>query len=100
MNLKIIKATLYSSLSKKPRIHFFAHNESILEDLTERYSRPYHQFKQTLPKLKSLLNLPTDIKVKWSQYAGCKCGCSPGFIIQNANELNLSQNISVDYVIE
>jgi len=27
------------------------------------------------------MGLPADTKVRWSQYAGCSCPCSPGFVV-------------------
>lgn len=35
------------------------------------------------PTLKKILN--RDVELKFSQKAGCSCGCSPGFIIQDGS---------------
>ena len=73
----------YKERSNKTVIHFFHENESILENLMERHSRPSKLYKELFPKIKAKLSLSNDIEATWSQKAGCSCGCSPGFIVKN-----------------
>ena len=69
----------------KTRVYFFVADESILENLTKRFHRPYEAYRKILPEVFKQINLPPDIKAKWRQKAGCKCGCSPGFILDGDN---------------
>ncbi len=47
-----------------------------------RRNNPFKDYReQVLPKAFPMLGLPADTKVRWSQKAGCSCGCSPGFVI-------------------
>ena len=66
----------------KPRIHFFPEGESIFQNLCFRHDRPYEIYRQFLPRVLEALGLPPDTSCRWSQKAGCSCGCSPGFIVQ------------------
>ena len=67
---------------RKTRVYVWPQNESILENLMNRHERPYTLYrKEIMPNVVSALDLPY-AKWRWSQYAGCGCPCSPGFIIQ------------------
>lgn len=65
----------------KPRVYISV-NETILENLINRRSRPVSEYRRLMPQVMTLLGLPADTKAVWSQKAGCSCGCSPGFIVQ------------------
>ncbi len=63
------------------KIYIFP-RETLIENLQARSMRPHSLYrKQVIPVVLKKMNLPADTKVKWSQFAGCKCGCSPGFIV-------------------
>lgn len=66
-----------------PRIYVFPKGETVLEHLVERHSRPYSLYrKEVLPEVWAQLGIdPATVKVRWDQYAGCSCPCSPGFIV-------------------
>ena len=71
-------------LAPKGRIYVFRSKESILDNLVNRWNTPYKMYKtEVLPQVFAQLNMPSDVKVAWSQRAGCSCGCSPGFIIKS-----------------
>ena len=57
------------------RVYVWPRGESILENLCNRRSRPYTEYRKLLAG-KSFME-----KARWSQKAGCSCGCSPGFIL-------------------
>lgn len=63
---------------KRMRVHFFAHGEATVPGL-----------KKLLPEVLAKAGVhPEAIKVcvqqsRWSQKAGCSCGCSPGFVVNN-----------------
>jgi len=67
---------------KNSRLHIFQSGETILENLFNRHNRPFHLYKKAV--IPAVL---AEFKAKgivaegfsWSQYAGCSCGCSPGF---------------------
>jgi hypothetical protein len=83
--LKInIRDTVDSKARWKPsRVYIFPQGESLLDNLQNRKSRPYNEYrKQVMPAVIKALGLPAGTKVKWSQYAGCSCPCSPGFIVE------------------
>jgi hypothetical protein len=76
------KGFSYRELNKNPRIYVSIANESIFENLVLRRSRPTKVFRQaatTALKEKGI----TPKKMRWSQYAGCSCPCSPGFILDD-----------------
>jgi hypothetical protein len=71
---------LNRDFGKKARIYFWHEDESILENFGNRVSRPVDVYRKFLPQVAVALGLPEDTKFRWSQYAGCSCPCSPGFI--------------------
>lgn len=80
--MKIEMMPQYKERYRNTRVFIEIAKETILENLVERHDRPHTQWrKEVLPKVFSQLNLPPDTKVRWSQYAGCTCPCSPGFIL-------------------
>ena len=74
----------YRGYFSKPKIYIWPEDESILDNLMNRRSRPYQFYrKEVLPEVFKQLGWDPDTKVRWSQYAGCTCPCSPGFRIQD-----------------
>ena len=71
------------------RVYVNIKGESILDNLMNRRERPYNVFKkEVMPKVMDHLEATLGIdrknfKVSWSQYAGCSCPCSPGFILKS-----------------
>jgi hypothetical protein len=67
----------------KSRIYFWPTGESILDNLTNRRSRPYELYRELIPQVFDQLGLQFTpaLKARWSQRAGCSCPCSPGFIL-------------------
>lgn len=66
----------------KTRVYIFP-SETILENLMNRRERPAKQWKkEILPVVLGRLGIDMSrVKIRWSQYAGCSCPCSPGFIL-------------------
>ena len=61
-----------------------AEDETVIEQLFNRRERPHAVWRKTvLQKVLKELDFPADTKVRWSQYAGCSCPCSPGFILSS-----------------
>lgn len=68
--------TRYNSAS---RAYIFVNNESVLDNLVNRRSRPVAAYRSVLLDLYPEL----EGRIRWSRTAGCGCGCSPGFIIDH-----------------
>lgn len=65
------------------RIYLWPEGETILQNLANRHSRPTKQWrKEVIPQVLEQLGYPKDAKVRFSQKAGCRCGCSPGWIME------------------
>lgn len=64
---------------RKARAYVGVKNESLAENLVNRRNRPVVQYKKIVQQVLWALNMET--KFAWSQYAGCSCPCSPGFIL-------------------
>ena len=73
-----------------PKIYVFVDNESIMDNLINRHSRPYEEYKKhVLPQVMKeiekrdpkLFAQIKDAKWSWDKHCGCSmCPCSPGFI--------------------
>jgi len=62
--------------NKATRIHVFHEGETLIQNLIERARRPVSMYRS------KVLEAHPDLEghIRWSQTAGCSCGCSPGFI--------------------
>lgn len=73
--------------ARKSVIYVHVTNQDFAKPVAELFSgwrrnNPFRDYReQVLPKAFPMLGLPSDTKVRWSQKAGCSCGCSPGFVI-------------------
>lgn len=69
----------------RPRIYIHLDGETIRVNLEKRRERPYSIYKkEVLPQVWRALGLNgNEIKVGWSQKAGCSCSCSPGFVVKD-----------------
>ncbi len=77
-------------------MYIFHSDEDIVDDLINRHSRPHLQYrKEILPKVREVLNISSDVKFNWNQKAGCKCPCSPGFLISDPDYKYTKYIISV-----
>lgn len=68
------------------RIFFSFANETVLENLENRHGRPYNALRELIPAILEKAQMGPfrfyhDVAARWSQKAGCACGCSPGFIL-------------------
>ena len=72
--------TKSSEFNAAPRLYVDVEDETILDNLANRKRRPYNIYKTAI--WSSQLGQVFDLgKLQWSQYAGCSCPCSPGFIL-------------------
>jgi|688.fasta_scaffold1972892_1 hypothetical protein len=74
------KGTTWREYEAAPRMYMSIDDETIIDNLMNRRSRPYNFYKTLIhgSTLNQVLNLG---KLQWSQHAGCTCNCSPGFIL-------------------
>lgn len=71
--------------------YIFPVGEGILDNLMNRRSRPYLEWKKLMPQILEKAGFSEkeigQIKPSWSQKCGCACGCSPGFKLKGASTL-------------
>ena len=68
----------------KTRIYVWPDNESIIDNINKRRERPYTVYKkEIIPQVLAKYGWSLTTKIRWSQKAGCPCGCSPGFIVSD-----------------
>lgn len=81
------------------RVYIWPVGETVIEQLYTRRQRPYKDWANVLPKVLSLV-APHSWEVKgqfrWSQKAGCSCGCSPGFILRDFSSFDVYIHIYHD----
>lgn len=86
----------YSEKIKKSRVYVWVEDEGVLDNLNNRVNRPVVLWKEIALKGLREIGLTEEFTggLKWSQYAGCSCPCSPGFIIKE-NVMGYDFHISV-----
>ncbi len=67
-----------SEVNDKTRVYVFAGGEGVFENLANRFSRPVELYRAAMRQALDEKGLTA--KARWSQKAGCSCGCSPAFI--------------------
>lgn len=86
MNYDVVvmpKASPYRGRFKaKPRVYVWPKGETITDSFMNRRSRPISAYRSFMHTGLSKIGVDTTkLDIKWSQKAGCSCGCSPGFIV-------------------
>lgn len=71
-------------LKRQTNIHVHVKNEDITDEIKNRHTRPYTQWKKNLLPLAAKLifdetGLIMGSNINWNQRLGCSCPCSPGF---------------------
>ena len=86
----------------KPRLYFFfISGENVIENFFNRHDRPYNEYRKLIPDvMKKIGANPGHLSWKWSQKAGCSCGCSPGFIIDGWDPVISKNDVFVDITYE
>lgn len=70
------------SRRNKHHVFIWPEGESLIENLANRRSRPVKEYRAVVNKVLEDHDVDTSkVIVKWSQRAGCGCGCSPGFVV-------------------
>ena len=65
--------------NSKPRVYVHPNGEMVLENFAKRFDRPITVYRHAAKQ--ALKELGIEGKLRWSQKAGCSCGCSPGFVL-------------------
>ena len=74
--------------SNKPRIYASFSTFDVLEDLANRNRRPFRQWRKLVIAAVEASGVGIDTaRMGWDQRAGCSCGCSPGFVLDNHNSV-------------
>jgi hypothetical protein len=81
MIMKIQEITLHEREKRNPRIYFFHVGENVLDNLAHRHDRPTELYKNLLEEIFEKYGIDKKAECIWKQKAGCKCGCSPGFVL-------------------
>lgn len=72
----------YDRLRKPTTVYVWTKDETVLENLENRRQRPYTIYKkEIMPEVLRQMGLKSFTKIRWSQKAGCPCGCSPAFLV-------------------
>lgn len=66
------------------RIYVSEHGETVYDDLQNRFGRPVNSYRKAVSEALESIGIK-DHKLRWSQNAGCSCGCSPGFILRKSD---------------
>jgi hypothetical protein len=86
-----------NSSSEFSRVYFFPEGEDATTNLLNNFedNRPHDVYaSELMPKILSAMGLPFESNFRWDQLAGCSCGCSPGFVIENSK----GKDVYVTYV--
>lgn len=73
--------------SDSPRFYFWVKDGdgsfNVLDELESRHRKPHHLISPKIGEVLDGLGVSgyTPGGERWSQYAGCSCPCSPGFIL-------------------
>jgi len=86
--------------AKKARMYFFCKGENLIENLLGRHFRPKVLFRQVFDEVFTKAGIEKPVRITWSQYAGCRCPCSPGFILNGIYNKNIYVTYEGEKVIE
>ena len=91
----------------RPYVYFFHQGEDIGHNLMWRHYRPIQLYFDLLPAILRYAGMtaseeeegrPTALG-KWDQFAGCKCGCSPGIVLERPGLQDLYVTIALSTVV-
>lgn len=90
---------------KRNKMYIFVKKETIIDNLINRRSRPYDEYKKNIiPKVMEIIKekypetyeLVKDSKWSWKQNCGCSmCPCSPGFVASTEGNMNIFVDIEI-----
>lgn len=85
-------------------VYFWPKGETLMENLDNRRRRPFNEYRKLKDEVVSAVTATggleawqltglRDSKWRWSQRAGCSCGCSPGFVIDGYRGFDVHANV-------
>lgn len=86
MSFEIESITTMARPARRKKSVIFVHptSETVMEQLINRRNRPVDLFRkaalQAIEKI-TCATIVENVNIRWSQKAACKCGCSPGFVV-------------------
>jgi len=90
----------FSSLKrKKSRIYVFPKGETIWENIQNRRVRPVDIYRGIVCDALQVNGIHVStVRLSWNQKAGCSCGCSPGFVVeQDSTHSLIAQDVYVTF---
>ena len=106
IEIKGISFRQKEKLTAKPRIYFWDTGAGNLGEMFMQRYTPKQVFTPHLDDVLMPLGMRVSdgplapgqrgVKVRWSQFAGCSCPCSPGFVVDNSS---YGYDIHVDYLV-
>ena len=79
------------------RVYVWPQGETVIDNLSNRHSRPIKEFKAIAVEALKREGIAFE-SIRWSQKAGCACGCSPGVIVEGTDWTRLGGSLHVDVV--
>lgn len=67
--------------TRKTVAYVWPRGESIIDNMRNRHDRP-HELWKPMVEIELRARGVNFERLTWSQYAGCSCPCSPGFIVK------------------
>lgn len=81
LKIEKVDVRLADRPAQKARVYFWPKGENLLQNLTNRRNRPINLWRELLPAALKQASILCSTGNVWSQKAGCGCGCSPGFVL-------------------
>ena len=96
--LEVTKISSHAADKRDPRVYWWPQGETIIDNLVNRRDRPNEDYRRLMPSVLMLAGYTGDIRIHWSQHAGCTmCPCSPGFILRGCpgrDDLHVSYRLT------
>lgn len=90
-----------NDLGERAVMYFWPKNESALDNVANRRSRPYELWRTMVGEALRRAGFDehhvTHTSVAWRQTAGCPCGCSPGFLLSLGGVALRGFDVHVDF---
>lgn len=85
------------SPSGNTRVSVAIEGEGFWDNLANRTTRPHTLWAPLVRRALIEAGWPKDVKIRWSQKAGCSCPCSPAFYVYGGTKgLDLWLTLAVD----
>ena len=81
MSLNIQVRPRYNDRAVHTRLYVFLKDESLIDNINNRRRRPIAAWRKIAIEALAEAGINYS-ELRWSQYAGCSCPCSPGFIVK------------------